>query len=450
MSIYTLSSTDPEHYNIIRANLPIEHTTLFCNITVTSLTSNCNIQVLSSEDYITFNINGTKYTARMKDYSKITSATVSTIFQEIFDEQNIPITVSTSNLDTIIFDSKIYGDDGKFEITDLSYNMKLLTGLYSIKDADFPLVSSTYDSEQQIVRENVYIDKVNITPEIKTTTDERFTINYTLEPLNAYGYSISIKPDEQYEDLIIDGVIMTAKNTGTYNVTVEFRNYDVPESIPTKFTYNVVITVDIKSFEEITNITAKDIDIYVHDTSILIPDIQPHNANYELIYESADPSIASISNNIVTGVAPGSTTIKIHCNYNVQGGQKEKVHTVNVNVKSDKVPIVINRYISSTVGYYLSTPILYLLTSIGAQVFCNDIDDARKMNSGNIAMILNNSFSANFPIVAQQYDITTRTTINYTSDLYFILVDANMHHVKLLNPMYVTIKLEPEIIKVVQ
>lgn len=450
MSIYTLSSTDSEHYNIIRANLPIEHTTLFCNITVTSLTSNCNIQVLSSEDYITFNINGTEYTARMKDYSKITSATVSTIFQEIFDEQNIPITVSTSNLDTIIFDSKIYGDDGKFEITDLSYNMKLLTGLYSIKDTDFPLISSTYDSEQQIVRENVYIDKVNVTPEIKTTTDERFTIDYTLEPLNAYGYSISIKPDEAYENLIIDGVIMTAKDAGFYNVTVEFRNYDVPESVPTKFTYNVAIEVIDKKFEEIESITAKDIDIYVHDTSILIPTIKPEYANYELIYESADPSIASISNNIVTGVAPGSTTIKIHCNYNVEGEQKEKIHTVNVNVKSDKVPIVINRYISSTVGYYLSTPILYLLTSIGAQVFCNDIDDSKKMNSGNIAMILNNSFSANFPIVAQQYDITTRTTINYTSDLYFILVDANMHHVKLLNPMYVTIKLEPEIIKVVQ
>ena len=54
MVIYTLSSTDPEHYNRVQAKLPIEYTEKFVNITVTSLTSNCNIEVMNENDYIEF------------------------------------------------------------------------------------------------------------------------------------------------------------------------------------------------------------------------------------------------------------------------------------------------------------------------------------------------------------------------------------------------------------
>ena len=92
----------------------------------------------------------------------------------------------------------------------------------------------------------------------------------------------------------------------------------------------------------------------------------------------------------------------------------------------------------------LSTPILYLLTSIGAPVFFNEIDNHNKMQSATVAMVLNNSYSSSFPIVAQQAEIITRAPLNYTSNVYFWLVDANMQEVKLLNPLYITIRVDPE------
>ena len=92
----------------------------------------------------------------------------------------------------------------------------------------------------------------------------------------------------------------------------------------------------------------------------------------------------------------------------------------------------------------LSTPILYLLTSIGTSVFFNEINNQDKMQSGTIAMVLNNSYSSSFPIVAQQAEIITRAPLNYTSNVYFWLVDANMREVKLLNPLYITIRVDPE------
>ena len=59
-------------------------------------------------------------------------------------------------------------------------------------------------------------------------------------------------------------------------------------------------------------------------------------------------------------------------------------------------------------------------------------------------MCLTNSYSASFPIISQQGEIITRCALTHTSDVYFILVDANMREVKLLNPMYITVSLRPD------
>ena len=67
-----------------------------------------------------------------------------------------------------------------------------------------------------------------------------------------------------------------------------------------------------------------------------------------------------------------------------------------------------------------------------------------KMQCGTISMVLNNSYSSSFPIVAQQHEIITRTPLNFTSNINFWLVDANMREIKLLNPLYITVRVEPE------
>jgi hypothetical protein len=85
-----------------------------------------------------------------------------------------------------------------------------------------------------------------------------------------------------------------------------------------------------------------------------------------------------------------------------------------------------------------SSPVLYLLSNVGSNCYrMNTTDDT--MQTGTVSMIINNSFTAGMPAIAQQADITTRC---YSSDLTMIrmsLCDCNLRALKLLNPLYVTI-----------
>ena len=103
MVIYTLSSTDPKHYNRIQVKLPVEFASRFVNVCVTSLTSNCNIEVMNEADYITFLIEETPFKVMMTPYSKLTTASLPYILQDIFNQTpDLNITASVSNLDTLI------------------------------------------------------------------------------------------------------------------------------------------------------------------------------------------------------------------------------------------------------------------------------------------------------------------------------------------------------------
>ena len=88
-----------------------------------------------------------------------------------------------------------------------------------------------------------------------------------------------------------------------------------------------------------------------------------------------------------------------------------------------------------SVGYTLSTPVLYLLCNVGSKAFQND-------NCLKVAMSITNSFSANYPIVAGNSDYQTIVRSNDLTNLEFKLVDANLKNLKLLAPMYITIVIE--------
>ena len=90
----------------------------------------------------------------------------------------------------------------------------------------------------------------------------------------------------------------------------------------------------------------------------------------------------------------------------------------------------------SSVGNYLSTPILYLVSNIGKSSFRN-LNDT--MNVSKIILRINNAFSADYPIVVSNADFEVDINSNDLSCAQFTLVDANMHEIKLLSPMYITI-----------
>ena len=169
------------------------------------------------------------------------------------------------------------------------------------------------------------------------------------------------------------------------------------------------------------------------------------NADYYISEWSSDkPEVASVVQGFIAANQVGTCIITYTIQNNIETETQTITKEIFIEVKSPIATKTVYKINAPAVGYMLSTPILYLLTSIGTSVFFNEINNQDKMQSGTIAMVLNNSYSSSFPIVAQQAEIITRAPLNYTSNVYFWLVDANMQEVKLLNPLYITIRVDPE------
>ena len=92
---------------------------------------------------------------------------------------------------------------------------------------------------------------------------------------------------------------------------------------------------------------------------------------------------------------------------------------------------------ANSVGFCLSTPILYLVSNVGMQSYRNA--NSEQISGSKIVMRLNNSFTAGFPIVVNNADFNTTILSNDLSCLEFTLVDAYLHEIKLLSPMFITI-----------
>ena len=233
---YTIASTNCEHFNRIRVNLPLPPWK-YSNVVITSFIANCNILILKKGDYITFDVAGTKYTLTIK--ANITSLHNSQTFIatlpaiSYYSEVSLEFRVNTDETITII-------GANDFSIVDLSYNMKLVLGLYY--NTDFPI--------------------------------------------NAY------------------------------------KKYDI-----------------------------------------------------------------------------------------------------------------------KAVGYYLSTPVLYLLSNLGGVNYSNHSNDSSKINANSISMRLLNSFTSSMPIISSNAEFSKIVLSSDLTDFEIILVDANLHEVELLNPMYITISI---------
>ena len=142
MSTYNFSSVDPAHYNRIRATIPNHLAIRTVNICVSTLTTNCNIEVMNEQDYIEFTLDEKKHKVFMERRSKITSAELPQILQNILNNNDLSdITVRLTDIDTIEFFCDESTIDRHFTITDMSYNMKLLCGFYCLDDSQWPIKS---------------------------------------------------------------------------------------------------------------------------------------------------------------------------------------------------------------------------------------------------------------------------------------------------------------------
>lgn len=118
-------------------------------------------------------------------------------------------------------------------------------------------------------------------------------------------------------------------------------------------------------------------------------------------------------------------------------------------LKSDELPLfsildpLTNTFKISVkaVGYFLSTPILHLLSNIGSSYYMNDTVNEYNIQSASVVMTITNSFSENMPIIASNGEIETVIPAKSITKATFVLVDANNQPVHLLNPMYLIINI---------
>jgi hypothetical protein len=96
-----------------------------------------------------------------------------------------------------------------------------------------------------------------------------------------------------------------------------------------------------------------------------------------------------------------------------------------------------------TVGFMLSTPVLYLTCNIGEKCYKNlQQNNQNTVQNMRVVMRINNSFSSNFPINSGNADFSTIVMSNDLSNVEFKLVDANMVEINLLSPMYISVSIK--------
>ena len=117
----------------------------------------------------------------------------------------------------------------------------------------------------------------------------------------------------------------------------------------------------------------------------------------------------------------------------------------NLDLEEEFVSGYQTRLVIQTVGFMLSTPVLYLTSNLGQKAYLNNQRSGNIQNS-RVVMRINNSFSANYPIIAGNAEFQTVVPSGDLSNVEFVLVDANMVQIELLSPMYLSVSIRDGVI----
>jgi hypothetical protein len=115
---------------------------------------------------------------------------------------------------------------------------------------------------------------------------------------------------------------------------------------------------------------------------------------------------------------------------------------LEITVVNDQAPVIRQELEPPMVGAGLSTTELYLLSNCGSHSYRNSLDDGETLMPAQVSAIIPNAFSPSFPVQSSS-DIIAKIPTASLSNLWFRLVDANFIPVKLLNPLYLTLSVNP-------
>ena len=123
---------------------------------------------------------------------------------------------------------------------------------------------------------------------------------------------------------------------------------------------------------------------------------------------------------------------------NTDAGSLETINSIIDEILPLNSSYEVSNYslLAHSVGNYLSTPVLYLVSNVGKSSFRNLHEN---ISISRIILRINNSFSANYPIIVTNADFEVDIASCDLCNIQLTLVDANMHEIHLLNPIYITI-----------
>lgn len=140
----TISSKNSNHYNRINnIYIPTISHTQYVRISVVKLCTMCQFRTLRKDDYITFAIDDKNVSVTFDDFGTLAPSDVCEVFNKYITEKEIPIECSTDQCHRIRFTS-----EKPFEIINASYNAKLISGLYSYSDEQFPMKSQIVEKAE--------------------------------------------------------------------------------------------------------------------------------------------------------------------------------------------------------------------------------------------------------------------------------------------------------------
>jgi hypothetical protein len=137
--------------------------------------------------------------------------------------------------------------------------------------------------------------------------------------------------------------------------------------------------------------------------------------------------------------------VDIYCSYwYFDLNNKKVLHEDNIHwiVINDLIEIERYRIVAPSVGNPMSTTELFLQSNCGNQIMYNPIGTQNASQNIQVSATLFNSFSPGYLIQASG-DAPVKIQTSALGNLSFKLVDSNLHPIKLMNPLYLTLTVAP-------
>jgi hypothetical protein len=504
MPVYIICSTDRSDLGYIRGlNLCPYFSTTSSTIQVQSLNTQANFQILTVEDYIDFDIIEEEGEAAflchlsMGDQQGLAYDSLPALINTYIVRSGQLFTSMFNTLHKVVFIHKKL-----FQISDMSYNFKILLGYTGVQ---FPIQS--HDKTMWVQRKSTEaqgpaIESVKwlfpLNPQFPNwdynqyqfftcCSPDRYIfipLPVIVSPADCWDYRVSY--ELQFNELnqpwcsVLEssGTVTVNKDLSgdaaiaERNVTVTARIYEGKADTP-----SFIIRTGIACWERNTKRP-----ILYHYTALngkprllfgeaarysLVGSNRAGNdgAEYRVkkegwtidnvdvcsFYGTRTDKSKEVEQNsclIIAGYTTGKATLSCGVEYyheitiTTHEWIDDGIRTFEIEVLNDQLTVIRQEIEPAMVGSGLSTTELYLLSNCGTQSYRNSLEDGETLMPAQVSAVISNAFSPSFPVQTSS-DIIARIPTASLSNLWFRLVDANFVPIKLLNPLYLTLSVNP-------